>query len=141
MYSKSANVNDLHGFCVDRLAPLFAWSGPSPCSYGFSASWFAMAFRGTLHHPYICPCFWRKHFYTPLVYAHSSYCGYLGVVMVTWIVTLFCCLRFDRKHLCWNRRACSAQNTCRLTRLWCKDDKWSKNKTCKGSEQWREKHV
>ena len=20
----------------------------------------------TLHHPYICPCFWRKHFYTPL---------------------------------------------------------------------------
>ena len=28
MYSKSANVNDLHGFCVDRLAPLFAWTGP-----------------------------------------------------------------------------------------------------------------
>ena len=42
MYSKSANVNDLHGFCVDRLAPLFAWTGPPPCSYGFSASWFAM---------------------------------------------------------------------------------------------------
>ena len=40
MYSKSANVNDLHGFCVDRLAPLFAWTGPPPCSYGFSASWF-----------------------------------------------------------------------------------------------------
>ena len=66
MYSKSANVNDLHGFCVDRLAPLFAWTGPPPCSYGFSASWFAMPFRGTLHHPYICPCFWRKNFYTPL---------------------------------------------------------------------------
>ena len=62
----SANVNDLHGFCVDRLAPLFAWTGPPPCSYGFSASWFAMPFRGTLHHPYICPCFWRKHFYAPL---------------------------------------------------------------------------
>ena len=68
MYSKSANVNDLHGFCVDRLAPLFAWTGPPPCSYGFSASWFAMPFRGTLHHPYICPCFWRKHFYTPPIY-------------------------------------------------------------------------
>ena len=25
-----------------------------------------MPFRDTLHHPYICPCFWRKHFYTPL---------------------------------------------------------------------------
>ena len=60
MYSKSANVNDLHGFCVDRLAPLFAWTGPPPCSYGFSARWFAMPFRDTLHHPYICPCFWRK---------------------------------------------------------------------------------
>ena len=66
MYSKSANVNELHGFCVDRLAPLFAWTGPPPSSYGFSASWFAMPFRGTLHHPYICPCFWRKIFYTPL---------------------------------------------------------------------------
>ena len=38
MYSKSANVNDLYGFCVDRLAPLFAWTGPPPYSYGFSAS-------------------------------------------------------------------------------------------------------
>ena len=25
-----------------------------------------MPFRDTLHHPYICPCFWKKHFYTPL---------------------------------------------------------------------------
>ena len=57
---KSVNVNDLHGFCVDRLAPLFAWTGPPPCSYGFSARWFAVPFRDTL------PCFWRKHFYTPL---------------------------------------------------------------------------
>ena len=23
--------------------------------------------RYTLHHPYICPCFWRKHFYTPIM--------------------------------------------------------------------------
>ena len=64
MYSKSVNVNDLHGFCVARLVPLFAWTGPPLCSYGFSARWFAMPFRDTLHHPYICPCFWRKHFYT-----------------------------------------------------------------------------
>ena len=55
MYSKAANVNDLG----------FAWTGPPPCSYSFSARWFAMPFRDTLHHPYICPCFWRKHFYTP----------------------------------------------------------------------------
>ena len=33
----------------------------------FSARWFAMPFRDTLHHPYICPCFWRNHFYTPLL--------------------------------------------------------------------------
>ena len=63
MYSKSANVNDL-GFAWDRLVPLFAWTSPPPCSYSFSARWFAMPFRDTLHHPYICPCFWRKHFYT-----------------------------------------------------------------------------
>ena len=37
MYSKSVNVNDLHGFCGDRLVPLFAWTSPPPCSYGFSA--------------------------------------------------------------------------------------------------------
>ena len=30
---KSVNVYDLHGFCGDRLVPLFAWTGPSPCSY------------------------------------------------------------------------------------------------------------
>ena len=53
-------------FCMDRLALLFAWTGPPPCSYGFSARWFAMPFSDTLHHPYICPCFWRKHFYAPL---------------------------------------------------------------------------
>ena len=63
----AANVNDLG----------FAWTGwPSSLhrpalllhgSYGFSARWFAMPFRDTLHHLYICPCFWRKHFYTPLL--------------------------------------------------------------------------
>ena len=41
MYSKSVNVNDLHGFCMDY--PLFAWTGPPPCFYGFSARWFAMS--------------------------------------------------------------------------------------------------
>ena len=45
-YSKSAHVNDL-GFawtgppcCMDRLAPLFAWTSAPPCSYNFSARWF-----------------------------------------------------------------------------------------------------
>ena len=32
---KSVNVNDLHGFCRDRLVPLFAWTDPLPCSYVF----------------------------------------------------------------------------------------------------------
>ena len=57
------NVTDLHGFCGDRLVPLFAWTGPPPCSYGFSARWFATPFRDTLHHPYICPCFWKETFW------------------------------------------------------------------------------
>ena len=30
---KSVNVNDLHGFGGDRVVPLFAWTGPPPCSY------------------------------------------------------------------------------------------------------------
>ena len=72
-YSKSAHVNDL-GFawtgpppcCINQLAPLFAWTGPPPCSCGFPPGGFAIPCRYTLHHPYICPCFWMKHFYTPL---------------------------------------------------------------------------
>ena len=32
-YSRSAHVNDLG----------FAWTGPPPCSYGFSARWFYLA--------------------------------------------------------------------------------------------------
>ena len=65
MYSKSANVNDRHGFCMDRLPPLFPWTGPPPCSYGFSARWFAMPFRDILHHLLHLPLFWRKHFRHP----------------------------------------------------------------------------
>ena len=66
MHSKSVNVTDLG----------FVWTGWPPSLQGpalllvptfFSARWFAMPFRDTLHHPYICPCFWRKHFYTPLL--------------------------------------------------------------------------
>ena len=44
MYSKSVNVNAieltwvLHG----QAGPLFAWTGPPPCSYVFSTKWFAM---------------------------------------------------------------------------------------------------
>ena len=64
MYSKSANL-------IDRS---FAWTGwaplcmdrPSSVFLQFSARWFAIPFRDTLHHPCICPCFWRKHFYTPI---------------------------------------------------------------------------
>ena len=52
--------------CVDRLVPS-AWTGLIPCSYNVSARWFAMPFKDTLHHPYNCPCFWRKHFYTPSI--------------------------------------------------------------------------
>ena len=55
--------------------------------------------------------------------------------MVTRVATLFHCLNFDRKHLFWNKRTCSAQNTCRLTRLWCKDNKQCKNnKQCKDNK-------
>ena len=65
MYSKSAHVNDLG----------FAWTGPPPLLHvpailfvptAFLLGGFAMPCRYTLHHPYICPCFWRKHFCTPL---------------------------------------------------------------------------
>ena len=62
MYSKSANVNDLV-FAWTGWSPS-AWPSPPPCFYIFCARWFAMPFRDT--HPYICPWFWRKHFYTPL---------------------------------------------------------------------------
>ena len=72
-YSKSAHVNDL-GFawigpppcCMDQLTLLFAWTSAPPCSYVFPPGGFAIPCRYTLHHPYICPCFWRKHFYIPL---------------------------------------------------------------------------
>ena len=65
MYSKSANVNGLG----------FAWTGWPPSLHGqalllvpmvFPPGGFAIPCRYTLHHPYICPCFWRKHFYAPL---------------------------------------------------------------------------
>ena len=73
-FSKSAHVNDLG----------FAWTGPSSLLHGptappslhgpalllvstvFPPGGFALPCRYTLHHPYICPCFWRKHFYIPL---------------------------------------------------------------------------
>ena len=62
MYSKSANVNDLG----------FAWTGWPPSLHGralllvtfFFVRWFAIPFRDTLHHPYICPCFCRILFFT-----------------------------------------------------------------------------
>ena len=74
LYSKSAHVNDLG----------FVWSGPAPCSWTncplppslhgpallittvFPPGGFAIPCRYALHHPYICPCFWRKHFTHPL---------------------------------------------------------------------------
>ena len=64
MYSKSANVNGLG----------FAWTDWPPTLHGpallvpmvFPPGGFAIPSRYTLHHPYICPCFWRKHFYAPL---------------------------------------------------------------------------
>ena len=64
-YLKSAHVNDLG----------FAWPGPPPCCMDwphllvpmvFLPGGFAIPCSYTLHHPYICSCFWRKHFYTPL---------------------------------------------------------------------------
>ena len=92
MYSKPVNVNDLHEFCVDRLAPLFAWTGSPLCSYSFCARWFVMPFRDTLwwflpggfaipckytqHHLYICPCLWRKNFYTPLYFNFLCYANF-----------------------------------------------------------------
>ena len=75
-HSKSAHVNDL-GFawaspppcCMDRLAP--SLHGPAlllvPTGFPIDPpGGFAIPCRYTLYHPYICPCFWRKHFYTPL---------------------------------------------------------------------------
>ena len=69
-YSKSAEVNDL-GFewtgppcCMDRLAPL-CMDQPSSLFLQFFRQ-VVLPCRYTLHHPYICPCFWRKHFNTPL---------------------------------------------------------------------------
>ena len=60
VYSKSANVNDLHGFYVDRLPPPPSLHGPVlllvpmaippgglPCP----------SETRCMHHPYICPCF------------------------------------------------------------------------------------
>ena len=69
-YSKSAHVNDL-GFawtdpscCMDRLAP--SWHGPTLLLVPTVFCQVVLPCRYTLHHPYICPCFWTKHFYTPL---------------------------------------------------------------------------
>ena len=64
MYSMSGNVNDLG----------FAWTGWPPFLHGLALLLVPMVFPpgglpstlDTLHHPYICPCFRRKHFYTSL---------------------------------------------------------------------------
>ena len=46
--------------------PLFALTGPPPCYYGFhQGSCYALQ-KHTACTIHICPCFWRKHFYTPL---------------------------------------------------------------------------
>ena len=64
-YSKSADVNANLGFAWTSWPPL-CMDGPPPCFYSTARS-FVMPFRDTLHHPYICPCFWRKHFYAPFI--------------------------------------------------------------------------
>ena len=60
----------LHG-----QALLVAWTDWPPSLHGpalllvptiFPPDGFAIPCRYTPHHPYICPCFWRKHFYIPL---------------------------------------------------------------------------
>ena len=68
-YSKSAHVNDLG----------FAWTGWPPLCMDWPSSLFLRFFcqvvlscRYTLHHPYICLCFRRKHFYTPFALMVSS---------------------------------------------------------------------
>ena len=53
----------LHGLA----GPLFAWTTPLLVSTVLPPGGFAIRCRYPLHHPYICPCFWRKHFYTPLL--------------------------------------------------------------------------
>ena len=59
---------------MDRPSLLHGPTGP-PSLHGpalllvptiFPPGGFAIPCRYTLHHPYICPCFWRKHFYIPL---------------------------------------------------------------------------
>ena len=76
-YSKSTHVNDL-GFAPDRPSLLHGPAG-SPFCMDRPSSLFLRFFcqvvlscRYTLHHPYICPCFWRKHFYTPFALMVSS---------------------------------------------------------------------
>ena len=60
--------------CMDRPSLLHGPTGPLSL-HGpalllvptiFPPGGFAIPCRYTLHHPYICPCFWRKHFYIPL---------------------------------------------------------------------------
>ena len=70
MYSRSANVNDLG--CVERLAPLFAWTSPPPCSYGFSAMQVVL--------PYNIMYF--------TVYFHSTTCTH-NIVLI--YATFACC--------------------------------------------------
>ena len=72
----------LHGpagppLCMDWPSLLHGPASPPICM-DWPSSLFLRFFRQevllsmyTLHHPYICPCFWRKHFYTPFVLALS----------------------------------------------------------------------
>ena len=53
--------------------PLFAWTSTPPTI--FPPGGFAIPCRYTLHHPYICPCFWRKHFSYP---CFSTFYGMQG---------------------------------------------------------------
>ena len=81
MYSKSVHVNDLG----------FAWTGWSPSLHGpalllpmvFPPGGFAISCRYILHHPYICPCFWSKHFYAPLFlyFLWNANCTWAGQLL------------------------------------------------------------
>ena len=98
MYSKSVNVNDL-GFAWTGWFP--SLHGPAlllvftallpgglPCpseTHRTTARLFAMPFRDTPHHPYICP-FWRKHFGAPLfsdLGIRMASCSYIYTVATT----------------------------------------------------------
>ena len=63
----------MHALAKDSPPPPPSLHGPALLlvTTVFPPGGFAIPCRYALHHPYICPCFWRKHFYTPFSYSTS----------------------------------------------------------------------